>query len=121
MCLFNDVLLFTVFKIGMINLLLLYFSHQFYQLYKYFFSTGLQRLDIVGASPRALDVVNLLDSHVVLLPGGRDPNGHPLITFPNIGSLREKVGREDYKKVLHYLASITRLVNQICWKCNISK
>jgi hypothetical protein len=90
------------------------FALNFNQLYKFVFSTGLQRLDIIGASPRALDVVNLLDSHVVLLPGGRDPNGHPLITFPNIGSLREKVGREDYKKVLHYLASITRLVDHIC-------
>ncbi|KAI9551891.1 hypothetical protein GHT06_022227 [Daphnia sinensis] len=69
--------------------------------------SGLQRLDIIGTSPKALDVVNLLDSHVVLLPGGRDPSGHPLITFPSIGSLREKIGREDYKKVLHYLASIT--------------
>ena len=77
------------------------------------YSIGLQRLDIIGASPRALDVINLLDSHVVLLPGGRDPDGHPLITFPNIGSLREKVGREDYKKVLHYLASITRFANHI--------
>ncbi len=93
---------------------MLNFSKNYYLLYKFLFSTGLQRLDIIGASPRALDVVNLLDSHVVLLPGGRDPNGHPLVTFPNIGSLREKVGREDYKKVLHYLASITRLVNHMC-------
>ena len=72
------------------------------------FHVGLQRLDTIGASPRALDVVNLLDSHVVLLPGGRDPSGHPLVTFPSIGSLREKIGRDDYKRVLHYLASITR-------------
>lgn len=70
--------------------------------------TGLQRLDAIGASPRALDVVQLLDAHAVLLPGGRDPEGHPLLTFPSIGHLREKLGREDYKKALHYLASITR-------------
>lgn len=69
---------------------------------------GLQRLDIIGAVPRAVDIVNLLDSHVVLLPGGRDLSGHPILTFPNIGVLREKLGRDEYKKVLHYLSSITR-------------
>lgn len=69
---------------------------------------GLQRLDAIGASPRALDVVQLLDAHVALLPGGRDPEGRPLITLPNIGNLREKLSRDDYKKILHYLASISR-------------
>ena len=74
----------------------------------FLFATGLQRFDIIGAFPRAADVVNLLESHIVLLPGGRDHNGRPIMTFPNIGNLREKLGREDYKRVLHYLASITR-------------
>lgn len=79
--------------------------------------SGLQRLDIpiLGSFPRALDVVNLLDSHVVLLTGGRDPTGRPLLIFPNIGHIREKISKDDYKKVLHYLASITRL-ERVNWE-----
>ena len=76
----------------------------------------MQRLDIpmLGSFPRALDVVHLLDSHVVLFMGGRDPTGHPLLIFPNIGHVREKIIKDDYKKVLHYLASITRLGKTCC-------
>jgi hypothetical protein len=72
--------------------------------------TGLQRMDVllIESFPRALDLVNLLESHIALLTGGRDLGGHPLITFPSIGNHREKIGREEYHKVLCYLASITR-------------
>ena len=72
--------------------------------------TGLQRLDIpmLSSYSRALDLGNLLESHIALLTGGRDPGGHPLITFPSIGHFREKFGRDEYRKVLYYLASITR-------------
>lgn len=66
-------------------------------------------MDIISAAvPRAVDLINLLESHIILLPGGRDLTGHPILTFPNIGICREKLGRDEYKKVLHYLSSITR-------------
>lgn len=63
---------------------------------------------LIGSFPRALDLLNLLESHVALLAGGRDLNGRPIITIPSIGSSREKMGKDEYRKVLHYLASITR-------------
>ena len=62
----------------------------------------------MGALPRALDLLNLLESYTALLTGGRDPAGRPLITFPSIGGHREKLGRDEDRRVLHYLASITR-------------
>lgn len=54
---------------------------------------------------RTLDLLQLLQDRVVLLSGGRDRRGGPLLSFPSTPR-RERVKPEDMRRVLAYLFSI---------------
>lgn len=56
---------------------------------------------------RALDLLQLLQDRFVILTGGRDRRGGPLICFPS-NPRRERVKAEDMRRVLTYLCSIPR-------------
>lgn len=56
---------------------------------------------------RALDLLQLLQDRFVILTGGRDRRGGPLITFPS-NPRRERVKPDDMRRILTYLCSIPR-------------
>lgn len=56
---------------------------------------------------RTLDLLQLLQDRFVILTGGRDRRGGPLLSFPSTPR-RERVKPEDIKRVLSYLFSIPR-------------
>lgn len=58
---------------------------------------------------RALELMPLLQERLVVLTGGRDRRGGPLLSFP-ASPRRERAKPEDYKKLLQYLMSIPRYV-----------
>ncbi|XP_061719490.1 kalirin isoform X1 [Cydia pomonella] len=57
------------------------------------------------AGARALDVLPLLHERVAALSGGRDRRGGPIIWFP-ANPRRDRIGPDDYRRLLHYLISI---------------
>ena len=56
-------------------------------------------------SPRALDVLPLLQERLAELPGARDRRGGPVLFFP-ASPRRERAKPEDYRRLLQYLLSI---------------
>lgn len=54
---------------------------------------------------RTLDLLQLLQDRFVILSGGRDRRGGPLLSFPSTPR-RERVKPEDMRRVLSYLFSI---------------
>jgi triple functional domain protein len=50
-------------------------------------------------------VVKEMEEGLVLLTGGRDRRGGPLLTFPQ-SSRRERARPEEYKKLLDYLIGV---------------
>lgn len=58
---------------------------------------------------RALDLLQLLQDRFVILSGGRDRRGGPLLSFPSTPR-RERVKPEDLRRVLSYLLSIPQYV-----------
>ncbi|CAB3382818.1 Hypothetical predicted protein [Cloeon dipterum] len=56
-------------------------------------------------SPRALDVLPLLQERLAELPGARDRRGGPVLFFPATPR-RERAKPEDYRRLLQYLLSI---------------
>uniref|UniRef100_A0AAR5PYU8 Non-specific serine/threonine protein kinase n=1 Tax=Dendroctonus ponderosae TaxID=77166 RepID=A0AAR5PYU8_DENPD len=54
---------------------------------------------------RALDLMPLLQERLVVLTGGRDRRGGPVLSFP-ANPRRERAKPEDYKRLLQYLMSI---------------
>uniref|UniRef100_A0A1Y1LT27 Uncharacterized protein n=2 Tax=Photinus pyralis TaxID=7054 RepID=A0A1Y1LT27_PHOPY len=54
---------------------------------------------------RALELMPLLQERLVVLTGGRDRRGGPLLSFP-ASPRRERAKPEDYKRLLQYLMSI---------------
>lgn len=56
---------------------------------------------------RALDLLQLLQEPFVMLTGGRDRRGGPIISFPS-NPRRERVKSEDMRRVLTYLCSLPR-------------
>lgn len=59
---------------------------------------------------RALDLLQLLQDRFVILSGGRDRRGGPLLSFPSTPR-RERVKPEDLRRVLSYLLSIPQYVS----------
>lgn len=54
---------------------------------------------------RALDLLQLLQERLIILPGGRDRRGGPIICFPST-SRRERAKPEDYKRLLNYIIGV---------------
>jgi triple functional domain protein len=54
---------------------------------------------------RALELMPLLQERLVILTGGRDRRGGPVLSFP-ASPRRERAKPEDYKRLLQYLMSI---------------
>ncbi|KAF5295457.1 hypothetical protein FQR65_LT10445 [Abscondita terminalis] len=54
---------------------------------------------------RALEIMPLLQERLVVLTGGRDRRGGPLLSFP-ASPRRERAKPEDYKRLLQYLMAI---------------
>lgn len=54
---------------------------------------------------RALELMPLLQERLVILSGGRDRRGGPVLTFP-ANPRRERAKPEDYRRLLQYLMSI---------------
>jgi triple functional domain protein len=62
---------------------------------------GVRRVDGL----RCLDVMREMEEGLLLLTGGRDKRGGPLLTFPQ-SPRRERARPEDYKKLLDYLVGV---------------
>jgi hypothetical protein len=58
---------------------------------------------------RALELMPLLQERLVILTGGRDRRGGPVLSFP-ASPRRERAKPEDYKRLLQYLMSIPKQV-----------
>lgn len=58
---------------------------------------------------RALELMPLLQERLVVLTGGRDRRGGPLLCFP-ASPRRERAKPEDYRRLLQYLMAIPRYV-----------
>lgn len=56
---------------------------------------------------RALELMPLLQERLVILTGGRDRRGGPVLSFP-ASPRRERAKPEDYRKLLQYLMSIPK-------------
>lgn len=56
---------------------------------------------------RALELMPLLQERLVILSGGRDRRGGPVLTFP-ANPRRERAKPEDYRRLLQYLMSIPK-------------
>lgn len=56
---------------------------------------------------RALELMPLLQERLVILSGGRDKRGGPVLTFP-ANPRRERAKPEDYRRLLQYLMSIPK-------------
>ncbi|KAH0820512.1 hypothetical protein GEV33_002279 [Tenebrio molitor] len=64
---------------------------------------GTQNMD----GQRALELMPLLQERLVILTGGRDRRGGPVLSFP-ASPRRERAKPEDYKRLLQYLMSIPK-------------
>ena len=53
------------------------------------------------------DIRELLKERIVLLTGGRDRRGGPILSFPS-NSKRERLKPEDLRRLLTYLVTIPR-------------
>jgi triple functional domain protein len=58
-----------------------------------------------------MDVLQLLQERFVLLPGGRDKRGGPIICFPATPK-RERAKPEDLKRILNYLMGVPKYVEK---------
>lgn len=56
---------------------------------------------------RALELMPLLQERLVILTGGRDRRGGPVLSFP-ASPRRERAKPEDYRRLLQYLMSIPK-------------
>ena len=56
---------------------------------------------------RAVELMPLLQEKFVLLSGGKDRRGAPILTFP-ANLKRDRLKPEDYRRLLQYLISIPR-------------
>ena len=56
---------------------------------------------------RAVDIVPLLREKCVILSGGRDKRGGPILTFPAHSNI-DKLHHEDLKTVISYLTTVPR-------------
>lgn len=56
---------------------------------------------------RALELMPLLQERLVILSGGRDRRGGPVLTFP-VNPRRERAKPEDYRRLLQYLMAIPK-------------
>jgi hypothetical protein len=65
------------------------------------FVTGVRRVDGL----RCLDVMREMEEGLILLTGGRDRRGGPVLTLPQT-TRRERARPEDYKKLLDYLVGV---------------
>ena len=63
--------------------------------------TGVRRVDGL----RCLDVMREVEEGLILLTGGRDRRGGPVLTLPQTPR-RERARPEDYKKLLDYLVGV---------------
>ena len=57
------------------------------------------------SGPRCEELKTSLEERLVLLTGGRDRRGGPVLSFPQT-SRREKAGTEEYHKMLDYLTTL---------------
>ncbi|KAK9680123.1 hypothetical protein QE152_g39334 [Popillia japonica] len=68
---------------------------------------------------RALELMPLLQERLVVLTGGRDRRGGPVLSFP-ASPRRERAKPEDYRRLLQYLMSIPKSIldssNNLVWK-----
>ncbi|XP_022244114.1 triple functional domain protein-like isoform X1 [Limulus polyphemus] len=67
----------------------------------FYFKSGPRRLEGLKAG----DVLSFLQEKIVILSGGRDRRGGPVLTFP-ARNLPERLKTEDLRRLLTYLASI---------------
>ena len=65
--------------------------------------TGPKRTD----GPRCQDVLEEMEDHLVLLTGGRDKRGGPVLSFPQ-NVKRKKARTEDYQKLVEYFMTVPR-------------
>lgn len=56
---------------------------------------------------RAVDLIPLLQERFVMLTGGRDQRGGPILSFPSTPR-RDRVKPEDIRRILTYLFSLPR-------------
>lgn len=56
---------------------------------------------------RAVDLLQLLQERFVILTGGRDQRGGPILSFPSTPR-RERVKPDDIRRILTYLFAIPR-------------
>lgn len=56
---------------------------------------------------RANDLLQLLQERFVIMPGGRDRRGGPLLCFPAT-QRRERVKPDDLRRLMSYLINISR-------------
>lgn len=56
---------------------------------------------------RALDLLQLLQERFVILTGGRDRRGGPILSFPSTPR-RERIKPEDIRRLLTYLFGIPK-------------
>ena len=73
--------------------------HQWYKI----LIAGPRRAD----GPRCKDMLHEMEDQLVLLTGGRDKRGGPVLTFPQ-NVKREKARSEDYLKLLEYFTTVPR-------------
>ena len=59
--------------------------------------------------PRCKDALQEMEDQLVLLTGGRDKRGGPVLIFPQ-NVKREKARTEDYQKLLEYFITVPRYV-----------
>ena len=57
--------------------------------------------------PRCKDILHEMEDQLVLLAGGRDRRGGPVLSFPQ-NVKREKARIEDYQKLLEYFLTVPR-------------
>lgn len=58
---------------------------------------------------RALDLHQLLQDRFVILTGGRDRRGGPVLCFPSTPR-RERIKSDDIRRILTYLFGISRYI-----------
>lgn len=56
---------------------------------------------------RAVDLISLLQERFVILTGGRDLRGGPVLSFPSTPR-RDRVKPDDIRRILTYLFSLPR-------------
>lgn len=65
---------------------------------------------------RAADLLQLLQERFVLLTGGRDQRGAPILSFPATPR-RDRAKPDDIRRLLTYLFTLPRY--EIVWRTNI--